>query len=146
MPSFNTSSSTKLSTCDARLQRLFNEVVIYHDCTVIEGHRTRERQNELFHAEPQRSKVEWPNSKHNPSPSGAADVGPYIPGKGIPWPKVGSDSYIKDLSQFYYFAGIVMATARGMDIELRWGGDWDRDNNLSDQTFDDLVHFELVNL
>jgi peptidoglycan L-alanyl-D-glutamate endopeptidase CwlK len=26
---------------------------------------------------------------------------------------------------------------------IRWGGDWDMDNDLSDNTFNDLVHFEL---
>jgi len=28
-----------------------------------------------------------------------------------------------------------------MEIPIRWGGDWDRDHCLSDQSFDDLVHF-----
>jgi peptidoglycan L-alanyl-D-glutamate endopeptidase CwlK len=27
---------------------------------------------------------------------------------------------------------------------LRWGGDWDMDTKVSDNDFDDLVHFELV--
>ena len=40
-----------------------------------------------------------------------------------------------------------MGLAKAMSIPLRWGGDWDGDTLLSgrdpDQTFDDLVHFEL---
>lgn len=146
MPDFSSRSRARLDTCSPSIQRVFWEVVRFHDCTVIEGHRTRERQNELFNATPQRTKVMWPNSKHNGSPSDAADVGPYIAGRGIPWPdkKKHKDTYIKDLAQFYYFAGIVIATAKSMDIILRWGGDWDRDNTLTDQTFDDLVHFEVV--
>ena len=69
-----------------------------------------------------------------------------MPGKGIPWPdkKNRPRDYTKDLNQFYYFAGIVIATARDLDIVLRWGGDWDRDHDLSDQSFDDLVHFEVT--
>ena len=31
-----------------------------------------------------------------------------------------------------------------MGIDLRWGGDWDRDTEVRDNTFDDLVHFEIV--
>jgi len=31
-----------------------------------------------------------------------------------------------------------------MTHDLRWGGDWDRDTQVDDNNFDDLVHFELV--
>ena len=30
-----------------------------------------------------------------------------------------------------------------MDINLRWGGDWDQDTEVKDNRFDDLGHFEL---
>ncbi len=46
------------------------------------------------------------------------------------------------MGQFYHFAGYVEGTADAHRIPIRWGGDWDRDHCLSDQTFDDLVHFE----
>ena len=36
-----------------------------------------------------------------------------------------------------------MRVAQDLDIPIRWGGDWDSDNNLNDQNFMDLVHFEL---
>jgi len=117
------------------------EVIKVHDCTVIEGYRPPSVQIDLYYAK--RSKVKF--GKHNVSPSNAVDVGPYLGEiKGIPWPVPGSDTYIKDLNQFYYFAGIVHAKAREMGISIRWGGDWDRDHYLSDQTFDDLVHFQLL--
>jgi len=128
MPSFSSSSRQKLGTCDSRLQRLFSAVVEEFDCTIIQGNRSKEEQDEYFFGTPQRSKVQWPNSKHNNSPSLAVDVAPYVKGRGI----------------FYYFAGYVMATAKEMGINLRFGGDWDRDYDLSDQTFDDLPHFEIV--
>ena len=49
-----------------------------------------------------------------------------------------------DRERFFYFAGVVKGVAEEMGIKIRWGGDWDGDNDFDDQTFDDLVHFELV--
>lgn len=99
-----------------------------------------------------RSKVVWPNGAHNKNPSEAVDAAPYLPGRGIPWPKPPEDwtdssqrsAYIKDLCQFYHFAGYVEGMAEGGGIKIRFGGDWDRDHDFRDQTFDDLVHFEVV--
>ncbi len=42
------------------------------------------------------------------------------------------------------FAGYVLATAKAMGIDLRWGGDWSMDFEVRDNQFDDLVHFEIV--
>jgi hypothetical protein len=28
-------------------------------------------------------------------------------------------------------------------VDIRWGGDWDGDRSLEDQTFHDLPHFEV---
>jgi len=84
-----------------------------------------------------RSKVKWPNGKHNKRPSMAVDVVPYP----IDW---------QDRDRFHYFAGYVMGVADMLHAEglinhrLRWGGDWDRDTQVKDNGFDDLVHFELV--
>ena len=63
----------------------------------------------------------------------------------IIWPdKINrSKQYVKDVGRFYYFSGIVKAIAVSMNIEIRWGGDWDNDNDFNDQTFDDLCHYEL---
>ena len=142
MSSFSKNSAHQLSTCDYRLRHLFMEVIKLHDCTIIEGYRLPAKQLELYNAVPQRSKVKHGN--HNIFPSMAVDVAPYLKGRGIPWPVVGSDTYIKDLCQFYYFAGIVHAKAKELGINIRGGHDWDRDHDLSDQTFDDLVHWERV--
>ena len=142
MPSFSSQSKLNLDQCHLDLQRLFNRVIINYDCTVITGHRSKEEQNRAFEAG--NSKVQWPDSKHNSSPALAVDVAPYISGIDIPWPRPGQEDYIKRMMQFTHFAGFVLATAMDMNITIRWGGDWDRDHSLLDQTFDDLVHFELV--
>jgi len=129
MPSFSETSLSKLATCDSRLQRVFKEVVEHFDCSILEGHRNRERQNRMV-AEG-KSKVLWPHGKHNTVPSLAVDVTPY--------PVVWDDRERQTL-----FAGFVLATAKAMGIDLLWGGDWDRDTEVRDNTFDDLVHFEIV--
>ncbi|SDU27045.1 M15 family metallopeptidase domain-containing protein [Desulfobacula phenolica] len=133
MPRFSNQSNMKLDTCHPLLQELFREVVKEYDCAVIEGHRTRRRQNRFY--QQGKSKVKWPDSKHNVMPSEAVDAGPWIENKGIPW---------QEPNQFYAFAGFVRGKASQMGIQIRWGGDWDGDNDVNDQKFNDLVHFELL--
>lgn len=132
MPKFSNKSDMQLDTCHDLLQELFRAVVREDDCTVIEGHRNRRRQNQLFRQG--KSRLKWPKGKHNVLPSLAVDVAPFVEGS-IPW---------DDTRQFYYFAGKVKARAAGMGILIRWGGDWDDDGNVADQRFNDLAHWELI--
>lgn len=125
---FSDKSKEKLSTAHPKLQELFNEVIKHFDCTVICGHRDKEDQNAAF--DTGRSKLRWPKGNHNALPSNALDVAPFP----IDW---------NNSKRFYYFAGFVMGLAKKMDIDIRYGGDWDCDNDLDDQRFNDLVHFEL---
>lgn len=129
MPKFSEKSLAKLETCDPRLQRVFEAVVVEFDCTILEGHRDQTRQNQMV-AEG-KSKTLWPNSKHNAEPSLAADVAAYP----IDW---------EDRERQTLFAGYVLVTAKAMGVTLRWGGDWDQDTEVRDNSFDDLVHFEIV--
>lgn len=140
MPKFSEKSLKNLDTCDPDLQRLFNEVIKWFDCSITEGHRNEEKQNLYFKLK--KSKVEWPNGKHNTNPSEAVDAPPCP----IKWPdkKNRPKEYIKDIAKFYLFAGYVLGTAQQMGIKIRWGGDWDRDFDILDQSFDDLPHFELI--
>lgn len=129
MPHFSQLSIDRLNTCDCRLQKVFLEVIKHFDCAVIWGHRSEEDQNSAYAQG--FSKLKWPESKHNSLPSKAVDVVPYP----IDW---------ADRARFYFFAGHVQMTAKMMDMKLRWGGDWDGDTEVADQTFFDLAHFELV--
>ncbi len=133
MPKFSKRSQDKLNTCDQRLIRLFEEVVKDYDCTVIYGHRTKEEQDRAY--QEKKSKLKYPQSKHNKYPSMAVDVAPWFPEMGIDW---------EDYGAFYMFAGYVMKTAKDMGISIRNGGDWDSDHQTKDQRFNDLVHFELT--
>jgi len=131
MPSFSTASDARLDTCDPRIQKVMREVIKHRDCTILCGHRNEQEQNEAFNAKPQLSKVQWPNSKHNRMPSLAVDVAPYP----IDW---------NDYSYFTHFAGFVLGIAATMGINMRWGGDWNRNGKTKDETFLDGPHFELV--
>jgi len=128
MPHFSSSSARKLGQCDDSLQRLFHQVIKGFDCTVLTGHRGQEEQDQAV-AEG-RSKTPWPSSKHNTRPSLGVDVAPYP----IDW---------EDRDRFHMFAGYVIATAESMGIQIRWGGDWDGDKQTKDNSFDDLVHWEI---
>jgi peptidoglycan L-alanyl-D-glutamate endopeptidase CwlK len=128
MPSFSGTSKKRLSTCDEKLQTLFNEVVKHFDCSVLCGHREEEEQNKAYKAG--NSQKQFPHGKHNKLPSNAVDVAPYP----IDW---------DDRERFQYFAGFVLGTAKQLGIDIRYGGDWDGDNDLKDNEFDDLVHFEI---
>ena len=128
MPRFGKRSKERLATCDKRLQDIFNEVIKKVDCSVLEGHRSEERQNKLL--KEGKTKVGYPKGRHNASPSLAVDVAPYP----IDW---------DDRERFHLFAGYVLGVARGMGITLRWGGDWNMNFEVDDNKFDDFPHFEV---
>ncbi len=129
MPTFGQRSRNNLETCHEDLQKLFNEVIKHFDCSVICGHRGQEEQDRAFHDG--RSKLKFPESKHNKTPSLAADVVPYP----IDW---------NDTRRFYMFVGTVRGIAAMMNIPVRCGADWDGDMEIKDQNFHDLPHFELL--
>lgn len=135
MPKFSQTSFSKLATCHAELQTLFYEVIKNYDCTIIEGYRNLEDQ-ELAFANGN-TKLHYPNGKHNKQPSMAVDATPY-------------PVNFNDNKRLYFFGGYVLGIASRLRDEgkmtygIRWGGNWDQDQDLGDQTFNDLVHFELV--
>jgi peptidoglycan LD-endopeptidase CwlK len=134
MAIFGDKSKEKLATCDPRLQALFTEVVTHFDCVVLCGHRSKADQDLAVRSG--KSKTSWPNSKHNPVVSLAVDVAPFErPKSPVDW---------TDRERLTYFAGYVLGIAKNKGIPIRWGGDWDCDTQVRDNTFDDLVHFELI--
>ena len=101
MPKFSKRSLSKLATCDKRLQDIMNEVIKYVDISIISGERTSLEQDLLY--ERGFSKVKFPYSKHNHSPSLAVDV--------AIWNK--SKPHIRwyDREQIIYLAGFIIAIA-----------------------------------
>lgn len=131
----SSASQSKLNTCHPDLVRLFNEVSKHYAFTVVCGSRSDFDQKKMF--DQKLSKVDGVKikSKHqvdkeNPL-ARAVDVAP----NPIDW---------NDKIRFYHFAGRVQGIAIGLGIKIRWGGDWDDDNDFKDNSFNDLPHFELV--
>lgn len=164
MAKFSARSMARLETCDPTLQRLFLNVVEIYDCTILIGARGRRAQEVAY--EQGRSRLRWPDSKHNVITAAqaeehgaderplslAVDAAPWIPGIGVPWPstleRIGAShrqAQVACWAHFGFFAGVVLTTARQMGITaIRWGGDWDSDGLLLvDQGLDDGPHFEL---
>lgn len=128
MPHFSDASLEKLRECDGRLRDVMLEVVKHFDCTIVCGRRGKEEQDKAF--ADGKSKVQWPNGKHNSLPSMAVDVVP----SPINW---------DDANQMRVFAGFVLGVAAMMGVPLRWGGDWDRDWDVAENRFNDFPHFEI---
>lgn len=124
MPIFGKRSKKRMQGVDFRLQAVFNEVIKDFDCTIIEGLRSEERQKELL----KKGATKTLKSKH--LEGRAMDVAPYP----IDW---------DNRDRFHYFGGYVLGVASQMGYNIRWGGDWDSDTETKDNSFDDLVHFEI---
>lgn len=129
MPTFSDQSKQKLLTLHPDLIKVMNEVIKHIDCVILCGHRSEAEQNKAVADGV--SKLKWPKSKHNSLPSRAVDVIRYP----IDWP---------DTKGHYLFAGFVMGTAKSLGVNLRFGGDWNKNFKASDEDFLDLVHFELI--
>ena len=123
------------------LKVLVDELARYRNTSLYESIRTNARQDQLF--ADGKTKVKAGGSKHNPDAEGysrAIDM--------IPYPFAIKDW--EDRDKFHLFAGYVLAIADRlfeegkMTMRVRWGGDWDKDWEASDNDFDDFPHFELI--
>lgn len=129
MPAFSQLGQERLATCHPALVRVFQTVILSVDCAIVCGHRSAADQAAAFAAG--KSKAQPGQSPHNRQPSLAVDAVPYP----VDW---------QDSRRFALFAGFVLGTAAAMGVPLTWGGDWNRNWQVSDNGFDDLPHFELT--
>ena len=144
MPKFSKTSQGRLNTCHEDLVTIFEEVIWVRDCTIIEGFRTEEVQNEYYRTG--KSQLRFPQSKHNKFPSKAVDVMEYHAEKPhLHWSKTDE---IEDFARFVLRMADDLYEAGAITHKLRWGGDWDMDGERvdkdPDETFFDGPHFELV--
>ena len=134
MASFSSQSQDRLDSCHTDLIVLFETVVKNFDCSVICGFRPEADQMDAYLTG--NSQTKWPDSRHNTLPSMAVDVAPY-------------PVDCNDRERFTLFAGYVLGVAATLRTHgvishgVRWGGDWNSNSHVSDNNFDDLVHFEL---
>jgi peptidoglycan LD-endopeptidase CwlK len=139
MYKFGKRSNDRLETADEKLQRVARKALSFNvmDFSIIEGHRSVERQKELYDQGKSMIDGEEKKGKHNYDPSLAIDI--------IPYPGVINDVNVwSDKQRFCVLAGLMFAAAALEDVKLRWGGDWDGDGNNADSSFHDLPHFEIL--
>jgi len=120
VPSFGRASRARLDTCDTKIQDVLGEAIKDFDFSVICGTRGKEKQNKAY--ESGHSQLQWPNSKHNSTPSKAVDI--------VPWP----GGFDNDDATFYKMATYIYKAANTLGVQITWGGHW---------TFKDLAHFQL---
>ena len=128
-------SLQRLETCAPRLRVLMTAALEADDCpfdvTVIEGHRTLERQAELYAMGRTAPGSKVTNAKpgqsrHNSFPSEAIDVGPCNVSGVVLW---------QDKDKFDAWGAHVKKTADELGIAITWGGDF---------SWYDGAHFELT--
>lgn len=135
MNKFGERSREELETAHTKLQQIAAIVLQLKDHSVLKGHRTEQEQNAAFYAMPQRTKLKFPDGKHNGYPSLALDVQSY------PVPHTTEQALREEQ---LYLLGLYVGVGAGMGITIRTGADWDRDGEISDNGFDDFFHVEYV--
>lgn len=118
------------------LQLILTHTLKIVDHSIVDGHRPPEEQLAAYNSG--HSKVKF--GKHNYKPARAVDVQPY---------PLSKDTREKR-EQFYWLGGIMYGVAKTLYAEgkishdVRFGGDWDKDGDITDNNFDDLYHLELI--
>lgn len=133
MRTWSARSTARLATCHPLLRELMTRALadpaLPHDLTILCGHRDINAQEAAWMSGA--SKLHWPESAHNSTPSLAVDVAPIV-----------DDAVSWDWPRYHEIAPVIKATWAGMEAEgltagwaLTWGGDWPR--------FPDGPHWEL---
>lgn len=126
MPKFSARSLKNLEQCHPLLQLLMYEAIKVTDFSVICGFRGEKEQNEAYSRG--NSKLKWPQSKHNQTPSLAVDIVPYP----IDW---NDERRFRTLGTVVKEIWAQLPEEKKEGWSLSWGGDW--------KTFKDFPHFEL---
>jgi peptidoglycan L-alanyl-D-glutamate endopeptidase CwlK len=156
---YGATSLQRLATVHPELENLMKAVGEHFPNTILEGERTVEQQEKNV----AKGVSKTMNSKHVRSPAEAVDAAP----DPLAWPQAAKllsrietvagqltdeqgaevmalvEGYVREVSRWYYFGGFVLGYAQELNVEIRWGGDWNSNRQLEDQTFHDLPHFEI---
>lgn len=142
-------STRQLETCTEDIKDVMYDAAEEMNFTVLDGKRSVKKQQAVVNAgfsKTLNSNHVYPLGK----PSRAIDIAPYP----IRWPKKPRgikkllwklvQKYVKDIARFYFLAGYIKRTCEYNGVVLRWGGDRDGDMDFSDQSWDDLPHYEEI--
>jgi peptidoglycan LD-endopeptidase CwlK len=129
MAAFGAPSAKRLATCHPDLQKVMNEAIKGFDFMVLCGYRGEAEQNIAFTTG--KSKLRYPNSKHNKVPSLAVDIVPFP----IDW---------DDINRFKELARHINSVSERLGIKIRHGADWNSNGRYDDEKFVDWPHWELL--
>jgi peptidoglycan L-alanyl-D-glutamate endopeptidase CwlK len=137
MYTFGKRSLEQLNTCHPSLILIATKAIetCPIDFGISEGHRSLEDQKKAYDAG--NSKIDGITQKgnHNYNPSLAFDFYCFVNGK-----------ITYDVRSMSFVAAWIICIATKMGIDVRWGGNWDKDGEIiTDQSFVDLPHIELIN-
>ena len=120
MPSFSKTSEKRLQTCHPDIVAVCRELIKQYDFAVLCGHRTKAEQNKAF--ENGNSRLIYPQSAHNKTPSHAVDIAPYP----IDW---GNLMRFREMWHRFDALASLMRERGEIESEFEWGGEW---NSLKD--------------
>lgn len=109
------------ATLHPDLVKVVDEAAKEVNITLLCGHRNQEDQDRAF-AEG-KSKLKWPKSRHNSTPSEAVDITPY-------------PCHWNDTKSFKDMAIKVKEAAKRVNVDIEWGGE-------CFGKFIDMPHFQL---
>ena len=127
MAKFGRRSMANLTTCHKDLQIILTESIRHIDFSVLEGYRDKETQDKMYFDG--KSKLKFPQGKHNKKPSLAVDIAPYP----FDW---------TDVQRFKNVVFFIKGIAISMGIKVRLGADWNGDF-VGNESFVDAPHIEL---
>jgi peptidoglycan L-alanyl-D-glutamate endopeptidase CwlK len=136
MPTYGARSLDIVAQLHPELQRWLGLVIKQLDHSVVEGPRSKEMQQHYYEAG--LSKVTGDQAKHCRVPCEAVHLLPF------PWDKAVPLDSRDGRERITLFAGAALMIAKIYGFPIRWGGDWNLNWETHDNTFDDLLHFELV--
>lgn len=135
MYKYSKKSLDKLNTCHPDLQKILKKAIKYYDITILEGIRTKERQEELVRTGMSKT-MDSMHLDQGDGYSHAVDCALYP----IDW---------NDRERFVLLQGFLKGLAVSMKEsgeithDLRLGIDWDGDGNIKEHSFFDGPHVEI---
>lgn len=135
---YSNTSLEKLAQAHPDIQIVCNELINVMDVSVLCTYRSEQEQNDCYSRGA--SKLRFPYSRHNRKPSLAIDLQPY------PRPLEDKELRLECCLMAGYFLGIAyLLRSQGIiKSHFRWGGDWNQNNKISDESFSDMFHFEII--
>lgn len=126
MARFSPTSQARLNTCHPDIIAVCNELIKQYDFCVLCGRRGKAEQNKAFDAG--NSRLIYPQSAHNKTPSRAVDIAPYP----IDW---GNLVRFREMLCRFDALAKLMKERGEIESEFEYGADW--------SCFKDYPHVEI---